>query len=245
MRTTERIAPPALVPFDAPLGVTSLVILEGPPALRMRRFRLDLRRPAPMLVPARGFMTIGEGEADIPIPGLVPFDLIENLDGDFVCTAAHARYSPRASAGQPLPPYATFEIAPYLFMVVPPTPDGLGIPPDYPLLTVPKAHPVAEPSLLVKAGYQRIVGQKFVLFTDRIVIGGALGVEVPLFRLRSGSAVRLVRGVGDLSYFVERLDPSVRVDVLGPLGDRSILTPFASLLVGDWELSLLPPPRRS
>ncbi len=244
MRTTERITPPALVTLDAPLGVASLVILEGPPAVRMRRFRLDLRRPAPMLVPARGFMTVGDGEADIPIPGLAPFDLIENLEGDFVCTASHARYSPRASVGQPLPPYATFEIPPFVFMVVPPTPDGLGIPPDYALLTVPKAHPVAEPSLLVKAGYQRIVGQKFVLLTDRVVIGGALGVEVPLFRLRSARAARLVRGVGELSYFVERLDPSVRVEVLGPLGDRSILTPFGALAVGDWELSLLPPPRR-
>ncbi len=51
-----------------------------------------------------------------------------------------------------LEPYDTFRCEAYCFQLVPPTPDGLGIPVDYEARTVAYKTPLDVPSLLVRAG---------------------------------------------------------------------------------------------
>ncbi|NUP06883.1 MAG: hypothetical protein HOW73_12595 [Polyangiaceae bacterium] len=235
--TKMRVAP--VVPLGARLDIPSLVIIEGPADRRGLRIRLDAHRELAPEFPARGFLMVGGAESDVPLPEITPFMVAETREGDFLADAP-GRYSRGAARRAPLPAYATFEHPPFTFMFLPPTPDGLGIPPDYSVVTVAKAQPVGVPSLLVKAGYTRAMGRKFPLVDDRITIGGSLGVHVPLFRLRHEVGARLTRGVGELSYFVEPASVGCKVMVVGQHADRNILTAYASLVVDEWELTLLP-----
>ncbi|MBK6514069.1 MAG: hypothetical protein IPM79_31315 [Polyangiaceae bacterium] len=234
-----RMTVPPMVPLGASLDVPSLVVLEGPEPWRGVRIRLDARHPMAKQVPARGYLRVG-GDGDVQLPHIEPFMMIETRDGEFV-TDAPGGFEKSGDKRAVLVPYATLEVGPYLFMYVPPTVDGLGIPPIYGALSVGKAQPLGVPSLLVKAGYARVLERKIPLVDDVLTVGGSLHAHVPLFRLPVDVAARLTLGASDLSYFVEPLDERCVVSVSGPHAARRILTPLASLLVDDWELTLLPP----
>jgi hypothetical protein len=226
------------VPLRTRLTVPSLVLLRAPDPWRSLRIPLEGGRPAPPQVPARSVYVIGGEQSEIPLPGLDPFVLIELRDGDFA-SDAEGVYSRGAQRGERLPAYATIDVGDYSFMVVPPTPDGLGIPPDYANLTFPKSARRPEPCLLVKAGYQGVIDRKFVLHGEFLTIGGSLDTHIPLFRLRDEVAARLSKVGGDLSYFVEPTGPT-KVRVSGPQSHRGLLTPFASIEIMEWSLVLLP-----
>lgn len=234
-----RMTVPPMVPLGASLEVPSLVVLEGPEPWRGVRIRLDARHRMAKGVPARGYLRVG-GDGDVQLPHIEPLTLVETNDGEFV-TDVPLGVDRSGAKRALLVPYDTLELGPYTFMYVPPTPDGLGIPPDYGALTVAKAQPLGVPSLLVKAGHARVLERKIPLVDEVLTVGGSLHAHVPLFRLPVNVAARLTLGVGELSYFVEPLAERCRVAVAGPYAARRILTPLASLLVDDWELTLLPP----
>lgn len=232
--------PAFAVPLASPLSIASLVLIDAPGAWRGVRIPLDAKQRLAAHVPARGFLTIGGGDADIALPGIASFMMIETREGEFVCDAP-GTYSRDAAAREPLPPYATIHLPPYTLMFVPPTPDGLGIPPDYAALTLARTHKVDAPCLLVRAGHRLVLGRKLALRQPCLTVGGSLQTDVPLFRLAVEIAARLTRGVGELSYFVEPVRSACAVSVEGAYGDRKILTSFAVLRVAEWELVLLPP----
>jgi hypothetical protein len=230
---------PPIVPLGTRLEIPSLVVLEGPDPYRGLRIRLEAWRAVAPQIPARGYLTIGGTDGDVALPQIESFMMVETREGDFVSNAEGV-YSRNSASHEPLPPYSTIEVGPYLFMFVPPTPDGLGIPPDYPGVTVAKSHPLHIPSLLVKAGYSRVLDRKFPIVDECVTVGGSLHTHAPLFRLQVEVAARLTKGVGDLAYFVEPMTDRCRVRVAGAHGERRILTPYASVWIDDWELTLIP-----
>ncbi len=226
------------VPLDSPLSSSSLVLVAAPPPYRMARVALSQSRPLGAGVGLLGFVKVGDAEADIVLPGSGNFMIVEESGDAWRCMANDVTYGSGAEHGKPLPPYGTFTVGYYTFMLVPPTPDGLGIPPDYPSLTLEKKAPCTLPRLLVRAGHKSVVGRTFPLHFPVVTVGGTLASHVPLFRLPIPTAARLTR-VDETSFFVEPI--AGEVSVAGPRESVRILTPLASLLVSDWELVLLPP----
>lgn len=228
------------VALDSPLEVPSLVLLEAPAPFRMERIPLVRGLDFAPRMGARGCMNLGSEDAHILLPGLERFMMMEDHE-DHWMIVADGVFSPGAERSKPLPPYATFSTGSYVFMFLPPTPSGLGIPPDYASLTLARESPCTLPRLLVRAGHKLVLGRTFPLHFPVVSIGGSLDSDVPLFRMPAATVARLTRGVGDLSYFVEPLVPSVSVSVSGSREAQRILTPLAILQVNDWELVLLPP----
>jgi hypothetical protein len=226
------------VPLDSPLTSSSLVLLAAPAPFRMARVELGQSRPLGAGLGMLGFVNVGEADADIVLPGLGRFMIVHESGDSWRCMANGAIYGSGAQQGQSLPPYGTFSVGHYTFMFVPPTPNGLGIPPDYPSLTLEKKAPCTLPRLLVRAGHKSVMARTFPLHFPVITVGGALANHVPLFRLPFPTAARLTR-VEETSFFVEPLIADV--SVVGPRESVRILTPLASLMVSDWELVLLPP----
>ena len=226
------------VPLDTPLPSSSLVLVAAPAPYRMARVALTASRPFGAGIGVLGFVSVGDADADIVLPGAGKFMIVEESGDAWRCMANGATYGGGAEHGKSLPPYGTFSVGHYTFMLVPPTPDGLGIPPDYPSLTLEKKAPCTLPRLLVRAGHKSVVGRTFPLHFPVITVGGLLASHVPLFRLPVPTAARLTR-VDESSFFVEPLAGDV--SVAGPREAVRILTPLASLFVADWELVLLPP----
>jgi hypothetical protein len=226
------------VPLDSPLACSSLVLVAAPPPYRMGRIELSQTRPLGAGLGFLGFIQVGDADADIVLPGAGRFMIVQESGDAWRCMANGATYGGGAEHGKSLPPYGTFTVGHYTFMFVPPTPDGLGIPPDYPSLTLEKKAPCTLPRLLVRAGHKAVLGLTFPLHFPVITVGGTLASHVPLFRLPIATAARLTR-VDETSFFVEPL--AGEVSIAGPRESVRILTPLASLFVADWELVLLPP----
>ncbi|NUP12493.1 MAG: hypothetical protein HOW73_41135 [Polyangiaceae bacterium] len=210
----------------------------------MMRIPLVTRREGLVMSGARGYLRLGTDDPDVRLQGVGMLMLAETLEDEWACVVCTEKPAP---ASGPIKPYAMFTVGPYTFMLVPPTADGVGIPPDYDAMTSPKDSASTVPRLLVRSGYQRAIGRTFALHRHVATVGGALSNDVPLFRLPVPFVARLTRSAGELSYFVEvvsPISPGPRVRVSGPHGERNVLMPLHTLHINDWELALLPPTGR-
>jgi hypothetical protein len=128
----------------------------------------------------------------VPIPGLPKLVLFEDHDGDLrlVTGGVEVRGEGLRSS---LKPYATFVVDPYRFLMLPPSPTGLGILPDYAAITVSADAPRLTSALQVKGGHKSVTGRLFPLppALGAIRVGGLVDLEVPLFRCVVPHAVTL------------------------------------------------------
>ncbi len=235
-----RALPPFTVAHDARIDCPSLLLVDAPGAWRFLRVPLRIRGDLGMY--ARGSMTIGGGDADAPLPGLGRFAVIEDLEGE-LRLAEQAAPIQGAKPGKPLSAYAEFSVGTYRFVLVPPTPDGLGIPPDYEKLTVARDAPLSDASLLVKAGHKWVANRKIPLRSPAPRLGGGIDTDVSLFRFPVLHAVAL-HPVAD-GYAVERLADGFRLRLEGARAPEGVLGPTGSIALDDWELVLLPGRRRT
>ena len=174
---------------------------------------------------------IGEGSAS-PIPTLPPLN-VKLVSA----SAALVEGLPGATGPTSLSAYETFACGAYRFQLVPPTPDGLGIPVDYAACTVAQAATLSVPSLSVRAGAIDALTRRFPLRTGELLIGGLAGVDVPLFGCRLPVAARLCVRV-DSVIELARCD-AAEVRVQGGRGD--VLSPGELLEVEGWTLELVGP----
>jgi serine/threonine protein kinase len=230
------LLPPFAVPLASKLEVPSFVLTHAPGAWRFLRIPLLLKPSASVL--ARGLMNFGQ-DGEVPLPGLPRMLVQENHEGDFYAMSSQAELE-GVDSRKPLRAYATFKLGPYTFTFVPPTPNGLGIPPDYEKLTVPRDTPLHGPSLLIKAGHKLTVDRVFPLRGARQRVGGEVDLEVPLFRLNVALAATLDWNPHEGAFVVTRSPAAAGVRLSGSRADQGLLAPFGAIEVDGWHLVLLP-----
>ncbi len=213
------------------LAIPSLVLVEARGAWRFMRVPLVVQAHTPSAGPPE--VRIGEGSA-IPIPTLPPPPLNVKLVS---ASAAVVEGLPGATGPTSLSAYETFACGAYRFQLVPPTPDGLGIPVDYAACTVEQAATLSVPSLSVRAGAIDALTRRFPLRVGELLIGGLAGVDVPLFGCRVPLAARLCVRVGSVIELARCEGAEVRVQ--GPRAD--VLSPGDVLEVEGWTLELVGP----
>ena len=235
---TSRGLPPFACELSAPLSCASLILTEAPGAWRFMRIPLPIER-SPTLV-FRGILQLGK-DSDIPIPGLAPMSIHEDFEGELQLNGGHSKRTRKGA----LKPYEFFQAAGYTFQFVPPTPEGLGIPPDYETITTDKAAALDVPSLMVRGGHKSVLGRKFPLRSFRVRIGGRVDLEVPLFRSQVPVAASLSWDplVGEFRVRVEQKGSKVHVH--SAREDEGLLGPLGMIEVDGWQLVLLPPDPRS
>jgi serine/threonine protein kinase len=211
------------------LAIPSLVLVEARGAWRFMRVPLVVQAHTPSAGPPE--VRIGEGSA-IPIPTLPPLN-VKLVSA----SAALVEGLPGATGPSSLSAYETFACGAYRFQLVPPTPDGLGIPFDYAACTVEQSATLSVPSLSVRAGAIDALTRRFPLRTGELLIGGLAGVDVPLFGCRVPVAARLSVRVGSVIELARCEGAEVRVQ--GSRGDA--LSPGDVLEVEGWTLELVGP----
>lgn len=211
------------------LAIPSLVLVEARGAWRFMRVPLVVQTHTPGAGPPE--VRIGEGSA-IPIPSLPPLN-VKLVSA----SAAVVEGLPGATGPTSLSAYETFACGAYRFQLVPPTPDGLGIPVDYAACTVEQAATLTVPSLSVRASAIDALTRRFPLRTGELLIGGLAGVDVPLFGCRLPVAARLCVRVGSVIELARCEGAEVRVQ--GGRGD--VLSPGELLEVEGWTLELVGP----
>ena len=232
----QRELPPFAVPLATRLDCWSFVLVQAPGA--WRHLRIPLRLKPQITTVSRGVLQVGGG-GDVPLPGLPALHVIEDFDADLRLLPFGAPISGH-DARKPLHPYATFGCAAYTFMLVPPTPDGLGIPPDYETITVPKTNSPPGPALLVKAGHKAVLNRMFLINGALVRIGGLVDLDIPLFRMRVPLAASLRWLPQNEAFKVTEESSAVRVRVHGAGSDNGLVTPYGSVVVDDWELAFIP-----
>jgi serine/threonine protein kinase len=232
--------PSFAVPLGASLNEWSLLLVEAPGAWRMMRIPVKIRE---LLTPmSRGTFEFGR-ETDVPIPGLPRLVIFEDHDGDLRLVGSAESKVQGDGLRSNFRPYATFGVEPYRFMMLPPSPTGLGILPDYTTITIGPDAPRLTSTLLVKGGHKSVTGRLFPLppALGAIRVGGLVDLEIPLFRCVVPHAVTLRFSPREEAYRVDVHDP--RATISGTRSDEGLLTPYGTLAVDGWVLSLQPRPR--
>lgn len=228
--------PPFAIPLPTRLDCWSFVLVQAPGA--WRHLRIPVRLKPQITTVSRGVLQIGGG-GDVPLPGMPALHVIEDFDADLRLLPFGAPVSGH-DPSKPLRPYATFSCAAYTFMLVPPTPDGLGIPPDYENITVPRTNSPGAPALLVKAGHKAVLNRMFLVNGALVRLGGLVDLDAPLFRMPVPLAASLRWQPQEEAFKVTEESTAVRIRIHGAGSDNGLLTPYGSIVVDDWELAFIP-----
>ena len=224
-----RVLPPFACELNVNLGSASLVLIEAPGAWRFMRI------PVLGALNARLAREVHLGsDTAIPIPALPTITLRTTSRGKVSVEGPVEREQP----GE-LKPYDSFRCGAYRFQLVPPTPDGLGIPVDYRVRTVALETPLEVPSLLVRSGALDAILRRFPLRNAVTFVGGAPELELPLFRCHTRIAARLTIDHPQSSTIkVERAtDANVRLH--GKRAESGLVGPGDVMEIEGWEFEVV------
>lgn len=235
-RATPLALPPFACELSAPLSCRSVVLVDAPGAWRFMRIPIEMG-DGPTLV-NRGSVRMGQ-DSDKPLPGLPSLVFSENFEGDVNLLGP----AERTNRG-PLKPYEVFRCAGYSMQFVPPTPVGLGIPPDYASLTVEKELSLDVPSLLVRGGLKSVLERKFPLRVPHVRLGGRVDLEVPLFRCTAPVVATLSWEPHAGAFTLRREGRSV-VTLYGARAEQGLLDALGLIEVEGWQFVLIPPAGRT
>lgn len=223
--------PPFATSHASKLDVPSLLLVEAPGVWNFLRIPLDFLPSENAAV--RGALSVGGGEADIPLPGVTTFTLWEDAERSVWVSGVR---TDALDLRKPLSPYATFTVAACTFMFVPPTPDGLGIPPNYAAITVSKEANLALPSFAVRAGHPLAWSRRFPV-QPLMRLGGLVDLEMPLF----GSRIPHVATLRwDPNHEAFEVTPEVQgvVHLFGNRAELGYLSIEGAIKADGWDLVL-------